>query len=524
MENKMMLHFESASLSNIEDLNASFATGRLKVMYTGENKNGMDISQDVTEAALPSIKNIPIVAHYNIEANEIGSHDMELVKDDNGLRLRNLTEPCGVVPESAEAYFSEEADESGNMHNYLVIDPVILWKRQEVFRHIKDDLDGQVDHSMEINILAYHKDKDSRLVKVDEFAFEALCLLESAQPCFEGSRLELFDIGVFQSRMTQMMDELREVFSTINTPKQEVDIDSNNTEGGRVLDEKLALLEEYGFEADKLGFSLDDFSVEELRGKFDAMKADEEAADQEDDTTAKFELASNLRKFISEALQEKQVMKPWGMECMYCFEDYDQESGMVYAESLQDWNIYGFPFTMSGDKPVIDFDAGKRMKRTFVEFDGGEDQPGAMAQVFENAEAKFREMDEAHKEAFEKLRSENESISAEFEALKEATADIEELRAFKASADEDEQREARENILADFEDLSGNEAFEELRKNCMDYDPETLEEKCFAIRGRTGMQAKFSAKEKSPRIKVVRDEKAEKEPYGGLFQEYGPAE
>lgn len=520
MEQKMRLYFEDASLSNVEDLNASFATGRLKVMYTGENQNGMDIGQAVVEAALPSIRNIPIVAHYDTQSNEIGSHDMELVKDDSGLRLRNLTEPCGVVPESAEAWFSEEEDESGATHNYLVIEPVILWKRQEVYRHIRDDLDGRVDHSMEINILAYHKDKDSKLLTVDEFAFEALCLLESARPCFEGSELELFSAGGFKEKMAQMMDELREAFSTINAPKEAgIDIHTNQSEGGRVLDEKLALLTEYGFEADKLDFSLDDFSVEELREKFDAMRK----AAAAEENTAKFELASNLRKVLSEALREKQVMRPWGMECEYCLEDFDPESAMVYAESLQDWNIYGFPYAMDGDRPVIDFDAGRRMKRSFVEFDDGGDAPGPMAEIFENVGARFEEMDREHRESFAKLQAEKDALEAGFNELKEATADIEELRSFKAKAEQEEAEEAREEVFGRFEDLNGNEAFEALRKDCADFDLETIEEKCYAIRGRLGLSAKFSAGEKHPKQKVVRDDKADNEPYGGLFQEFGPA-
>ena len=158
MNHLMKLRFDDASITNLEDINPSFASGNLKVMYTGENPNGTNFSKEVIEAALPTIRNVPIVAHYDAEENEIGSHDMEVVADKEGnLRLRNLTEPCGVVPESAEATFTVENDDNGVAHEYLNISPVILWKRQEVYRHIVDDLEGRVDHSMEINVTAYHK-------------------------------------------------------------------------------------------------------------------------------------------------------------------------------------------------------------------------------------------------------------------------------------------------------------------------------------------------------------------------------
>ena len=513
MGQKMKLHFDSASLSDVKDLNASFASGRLDVMYTGENQNGSSFSQEVVEAALPSIVNIPIVAHYDVDNNEIGSHDMELVREDDGFRLRNLTEPCGVVPESAEAFFSEKADDNGVMHNYLTIEPVILWKRQEVYRHITEDLGGVVDHSMEVNITAFHKDEKDGPLVVDAFEFEALCLLESAEPCFEGSRLEVFDANSFKAKMAEMMDELRETFAAINTPNTEVDIQNGNEEGGRVLNEKLELMAQYGLEADKLDFSLDDFSVEELREKFEAMKhADGQT--EEPKTPDTFELASNLRKALQDALQEKQTMKPWGAESEYWFDDYDQENAMVYAESTNDWNIYGFPYAMDGDVPKIDFNAGKRMKRAYVEFDGGE-QPDNLAQMFENVDAQFAAMNK-------KSQDELAELNEKYEALKESTADIEELRAFKKKADDNEKQNAVNAIFEDFEDLVGDEEFEKLQQDCMSYSLEQLEEKCYALRGRRGTGMKFSAKEKSTKLKVPKEDKDVKEPYGGLFNEYGP--
>lgn len=516
MGQKMTLRFDDASLSNISDLNASFARGRLKVMYTGGNRNGSFFDREVIEEALPSLANIPIVAHYDLDANEIGSHDVELVRDGDGLRLRNITEPCGVVPESAGAFFSEEADEAGVTHEYLVVEPVILWKRQEVYRHISEDLDGKVDHSMEVSVSAFHKDSDSDLLHVDAFEFEALCLLESARPCFEGSALELFSAKDFKEKMEEMMAELRETFSMVNPPETEIDIDSRkiNTEGGMVLDEKLALLAEYELDADALDFSLDDFSVEELREKFEAMKG-ADAEPEEPEGTATFELSGNLRKVLADALMEKTVTKPWGEENAFWMEDYDQEAGFVYAQSAENWNFYAFPFTMNGDNAVIDFDAGKRVKRTFVAFDEGAGDQEVVG-MFAAVEQKYVENDAAWAEKYSALEK-------EFNELKESTADIEELREFRADAERKAYTAAREEVFAMFEDLEGNEDFEALRSNGADLDIASLEKECYAIRGMANIPAKFAEKEKTPKLKVVRDtSRAEKEPYGGLFMEFGP--
>ena len=517
MGQKQWLHFDDASISNIQDLNSSFATGRLRVMYTGENQNGSEFSQDVVEAALPSLPYVPIVAHYDIDANEIGSHDVEVVKDGDGLRLRNLTEPCGVVPSDVNARFEEEADENGVTHNYLVIEPVILWKRQEVYNHIVNDLGGRVSHSMEVNISSFHKDKDDPMLKVDAFEFEALCLLERARPCFEGSALEVFsaDDG-FKAKMELLMNELREAFSKVNTPDEEIDIDKTqiNMEGGRVLDEKLALLEEYGLNAETLDFSLDDFSLEELREKFEAMKGAN--AEPDADANATFELSSNLQKVLADAFNEKTVERPWGPERVYWFEDYDQEAGMAYAQDLRDWNVYGFPFSMNGDAAVIDFESGKRMKRAFVEFDEGVVENADVVPVFEAIGEKFAEQDKAWAEKYE-------ALEVEFNALKESTADYEELKNFKANAEQEQENAEREEVFERFEDLAGNEAFEALRENSEGLSTDALEKECYAIRGMLVQPTKFEAHEKTPKLRVVKTEiGAKNEPYGGLFREFGP--
>lgn len=50
-------------------------------------------------------------------------------------------------------------------------------------------------------------------------------------------------------------------------------------------------------------------------------------------------------------------------------------------------------------------------------------------------------------------------------------------------------KEEREKVFAQFEDLVGVEAFDALRESNAEYSIEELEEKCYAIRGRTGAPA-----------------------------------
>ena len=146
-ERNMSIVF-SSGIRNLVERNSSFDSGVLRVAYTGKNRNNSFISKETFERCMPSIYNCPIVCNYDRESDTIGSHDMELVSDDNGMRIVNITQPVGVIPESAKYWWEEIEDDSG-LHEYLCVD-ALIWKRQEAYRKIKDD--GITDESMEITV------------------------------------------------------------------------------------------------------------------------------------------------------------------------------------------------------------------------------------------------------------------------------------------------------------------------------------------------------------------------------------
>lgn len=516
MGNLMKLRFDNALIYNIEDINSSFAKGSLKVMYVGANRNGSYISKDTVQAALPSLYNVPIVCHWDYESGEIGSHDVELVQDDRGLRLRNLTEPCGVVPEHATFSFQVDIDEDGNEHEYLVIDGVILWKRQDVYLHIMDDLGGRVDHSMEITVTESAHDDATGLFVIKAFEFTALCLLEAAEPCFQGSELELFSVDHFKQKTAEMMAELREMYAKINPSPEKVDINNkkNYTEGGEVLEEKISLAAEYGITIDDLDFAVDDFSMEELREKFAEIK--------EENERKAFELAGQLMEEIRSALAEETVEREWGPMPRYWFVDYDPDKGEVYAHDEADWYLYGFAYSMNGDHVVIDFDSKKRMKFAIVEFDEGE-QASPFGAAFEMIAEKYRQNDTDWNSKFSEASEKIEQMTASINEMTESLSELESLREYKLNTEAAIADAQRADVLSKFTELVGIEEFDQLSGNCSEFTAEELEEKCFAIRGRNIQQLKFSVEPKVSKIKIdkVRPADNDPEPYGDLFVKYG---
>jgi hypothetical protein len=220
---KLNITFES-TLDNIIELNPSFDKGILKIAYTGLNRNNSFISKDTFEKDINTMFLCPVVANYSIDSNQIGSHDIALKPDTDGnLEMINVTQPVGVIPESAQWYW-ENINDNGAIHEYLCTE-AILWKRQPCYQKIKEN--GITSESMEIDVNEAHM--VNGYYQIDDFCFTAFCLLGSAEPCFESASLQVFSKENFKEQYTQMMKEFKETFSN-NQSQSSLEVDDiNNT-------------------------------------------------------------------------------------------------------------------------------------------------------------------------------------------------------------------------------------------------------------------------------------------------------
>lgn len=503
----------SSSLSSLCEINSSFDTGVLRIAYTGANRNGSFISKETFERCIKTLYNCPIVCHYDRDTDSIGGHDMELVtNEDGGMRLVNMTIPIGVIPESSKYFWSVVEEEDGTEHEYLCAD-VLIWKRQEAYKKIKED--GITAHSMELTVK--DGEMEGGLFVIKDFEFTAFCLLgDEHEPCFESSALGLFSYDEMKKQMAEMMSDLKNEFSLVVPPTGDNDTHPQNhpMEGGeKVLNEKLALVAEYGLEAENLEFSIEDLTLEELREKFEAMKPADPVADTVVDEPTEpqvdFALAGQIRDEIYNALSAEKIECCWGEMTRYHYVDHDHEALQVYCYDAEDWKLYGFAYSMNGDNVVIDFESKKRMKFAIVDFDEGE-QSAPFASIFEEVTKQYTANDtqwsDKYQAASDTITSMNEELGS--------------LRQFKTDTEEAAKAVAREEVFAQFEDLVGVEEFDALRENGAEYELDALEEKCFAIRGRRGVTAKFAHESKPPKLKVEKTQPVN-EPYGGLFARYG---
>ena len=514
MDSHMTFTFNS-SIKNLRELNSSFDIGTLYVCYPGPNQNGTWFMKETIERCLHTAYNCPVVCNYIREENEIGAHDIEFVEDEDGnLRMVNITDPVGVVPESAKFSWTTIEDDAGE-HEYLTVD-VIIWKRQEAYKKIKED--GVTAHSMEVRFKSGHQDGDYYVV--DDFEFLAFCLLGNAKPCFEGSKLELFELNNFRDRYTAMLEELKQITVDNSTRVDTKDF----SEGGEKPLNKMELIEKYGLTIDQLDFDIEPLTEEELEGKLiDFTAANQSEPEQEDH--ANFSLtASQIVEGICDALCVEKIQTEWGTMCRYYYYDHITDPCEVYCYDTEDWKLYGFTYAMNGDNIVIDFESKKRKKVSIVDFDEG-DTEFSHKHIFESvasasANCKANELNSQ----FEVEKSELEAkYNAASETITQLNTEITELRSYQQAKLSEERKAEEDAVFAMFPELEGIEAFQNLRDNCSEMTIEQIEDKCYSIKGRNNIAA-FAAKGAGAvRLPIEKQGVADMdEPYNGFFQKYPP--
>lgn len=411
MEQIVRLQYE-ASISNMVDVNESFASAELTICYPGLNRNNTSISREVIESELPTAVNCPIVCNYDVESNTIGAHDQEIVKTDDGdLRLVNMTDAIGVVPAGAKFWWSDEDD-----HEYLHAD-ALLWKRSPAYAYVKEH--GIVGQSMEIVVRSGRL--EDNVFTIEDFYFTAFCLLGADhEPCFEGASLRLYDLNNVADQFSDMLASLKSEFENVELEYKEPKDNENVLKGGS-----------------------------------------EPMPDGEN-----FELAEQFRSELIRALSAEAVNTDWGCYPRYYFEEYDPELSMVYCRDTKDWVLYGMSYSMDGDNVIVNFESKARKKYSIVDFNEGESAPSNV-NVFALAVESMDEAYAAWSKERDELNASVDAMTAELDELRKFKSGVENQR-------RDEERTKVFNLFADlvgieaFEALKANAdlSVEDLEEKC----------------------------------------------------------
>lgn len=227
--------FESKAQFTLEEndgdvVNPSFHMGSARIFAIDSVANNVKFSQESTMNALPTLKNIPIVALYKDDEQNFGDH--EIVRDVDGIRYG--TYPIGMIPESAEQWIEEVQTEEGTKQ-YLCSD-ILLWKRQKKeFQLIKSQ--GTFSVSMEVGMVDYEFNAN-KVCNVNEFYFTAIAVLgNGVKPAFKEACINFHKIGVFQDMMLDLKEYMQQFEG------------GNSMGANQIADEPITDFEEEGQEA-----------------------------------------------------------------------------------------------------------------------------------------------------------------------------------------------------------------------------------------------------------------------------------
>lgn len=211
----------------VQELNPSFDLARVAVAYHGLNRNHSIISKDVFENAKQSMYNIPVVGRYIPETDDFGSHDIQVIENDDGLSIEAATVPFGVVPESAVIGWDIIEEDDGTKREYLTTD-CLIWKRSYGYKRLVSQ--DKWSQSMEITVNDCEFDNNDIMV-IKDMTFNALCILgNDVEPCFESANIQ-FSVSPtneeFKNNFSLMLGELKEL-----TAEMSKENDKNIKEGG----------------------------------------------------------------------------------------------------------------------------------------------------------------------------------------------------------------------------------------------------------------------------------------------------
>lgn len=518
------------------------------IMHTGDNLNMTNFTREVIDAAIPTLKNIPILGYivnpYE-EDSDFKGHEHEIVVTDDGdIKYIYSGRAYGVIPETCNPRWVTKDDGTGVMREYLRADGV-LWTKfddsAEIFSR-----DGSKNHSVELTNMSGKVDKRGYYV-VNKFDFDGCCILSTSdpkiRPAMTGSNITAnFSVSTIAGEIKAMLNEFQVTkdYCLSEEGKQEF------VKGESVMDEKLNILNEFGLDATSFEFSLDDISVDELKAKCAEFVAEHESdepevaevvepaaeneaepeaevaeevepvTDEAENTVAErveneteSEFALNTIQMLDEVsaeLRKEKYVDAWGDEYFrFHLEELADSDAIVY--DYCDCRLYGIPYEMNGDNVVLNFEKKRRMKCSYVEWDEGEQPSESPLMMFD--------IINKHASDYAELKAQYDEILPQFNAFVEAEA------AAKAAVIEAkftalyEQMDERLGDCAEYAALKANK----------ELSYEEAEKECYALVGRKNVEfsyvpSKHADDAKTVRFGVFGSQAGASSRYGDLFEKF----
>lgn len=445
MDNDRLSLLSTFSINNefAED-DARFLHVTVDVLHTGENLNKSYFSKEVVDECVESIKNVPILGFIKRDKytneNDFAGHEYILKRTENGVEEKYVGSCYGVVPESCNPRWTTKVCDDGQEREFLQVD-AIMWEKFTDATSIihRDSEKGQ---SMELEVASIEGEKDDNgIFHFTKFRFDGLCVLgDNAQPAMVNANVKINDAVNFSMNdfMNCVHRELNDKFELFNQAFAKLTNHNNNDSQGGVND----MTKENTDFAQTVMQQFDD--IASIVGQYETVK------------------------------------NRWGEDTPRFYLADIQDNEVIVVDKGENYHYYGFPFSINGDKPEIDFSCGGQRKKISYEnyednspvADGAFDFGKYITDMENTASAKVDEM--------EKLKA---NIEVEFAEVK---ADYDEIKPkydeyvkAEAQREADELNAQKDAKFAEYEDVLGENAdFAALKEKKADMSVDEIEKEC----------------------------------------------
>lgn len=464
------LHATFSVNGEVSSDDTRFLKVTVDVMNAGANLNGSYFSKEVVDANIDTIKNTPILGFVECDKysdeKDFAGHEYTIKRTVDGYEKVYVGKALGVIPESCNPRWFEKTLDSGEEVETLQVDALMWEKFNDATRIMRRDYEKGQSMELEINSVDGYDDEEDGLFHFTSFRFDGCCLLGDAhEPAMPGANVSVnvnevnFSMDEFEKSIRSELNEKFSIFTKL--------IEEKNVQGG-------------------VGNMPNSNFAQTVMQQFE-------------------DIAQTVRA-------QETFTDSWGYECARFYAADIQDSEVIVVDAKDNYHYYGVPFTMEGDKPVLDFSCAKRKKVTYSDYEDGAAAPnGAFdfgMHISEIEKSAYDKVEEANGKVAE-VESAKDEIAENFEAVKAELDEIKPKYDEFVAADEkrkaDELNAAKDAKFDEFEEvLAENADFAALKEKKDELSVDDIEKECAVLYVKANRgKANFSKSESDDAVEII---------------------
>ena len=220
-----------------------------------------------------------------------------------------------------------------------------------------------------------------------------------------------------------------------------------------------------------------DEMIEDVNTDFSEQVDDNQSASDDSQPVSDF-ASTMMQQFedISNIVSSQEIVKDmWGYDVPRYYAVDVQDNEVIVVDTKDNYNYYGIPYTIDGDKPVLDFARCTRKKVRYENYEEGAVMPTGAFSFGEYISS----IEKNASEKIEKVEAEYSQVKSELDEIKPK---YDEYVAAEAEREVAEINAAKDAKFAEYEDVLGeNVEFAAIKEKRDELSVDDIEKECAVL-------------------------------------------